>query len=280
MLTGSYLSLFFVSHSSSYIHGITPAEQNRLTILNDLLNERCLQKIKITSGSRVLDVGSGLGIMTESFSKKAGPNGFCLGIERSDAQLKTASGLQKKGLEFRKGDAYQLPLTTDEISSFDLVYCRFLLEHLPDPNRAAKEMLRALKPGGQLIIADDDHQNMILYPEPEGFQTLWSAYIDSYLMIGNDPFIGRKLPRLLLENGCKEVRNDLVFFGDVAGTPSFEFYAKNLCEVIATARGLMLENDLILSESYESAMNNLRSWTCLNYASAYYSLCIATGIKS
>lgn len=270
----------FVSNSSTYIHGINPAEQIRLTILNDLLNDRCLEKINIIPGARILDVGSGLGLMTECFSKKAGPSGFCLGIERSDEQLEKASRRQTLGLEFRKGDAYQLPLNPDEISSFDIVYSRFLLEHLPDPNRAIKEMMRALKPGGQLIISDDDHQNMILYPEPEGFQTLWSAYMDSYLIIGNDPFIGRKLPRLLTENGCKEVRNDLVFFGDVAGSPSFESYVKNLCEVIATARELMIENDLISSEAYELAMNNLRTWARINYASANYSLCIATGIKS
>ena len=264
---------------STYIHGINPGEQIRLSILNELLNQRCLEKITLKPAARILDVGSGLGLMTECLSKKSGPGGYCLGIERDDEQIEKAQKHQTPELEFRKGDAYQLPLKEDEIGSFDIVYSRFLLEHLSDPKRAIEEMLRALKHGGQIILSDDDHQSMILYPEPEGFQKLWTAYIDSYITIGNDPFIGRKLPRLLLDNGCKEVRNDLVFFGDMAGSPTFEAYTKNLSEVIATARNLMIENELISPDEYASAMKNLITWTKMSHATAYYPLCIATGKK-
>jgi SAM-dependent methyltransferase len=40
--------------------------------------------------------------------------------------------------------------------SFDLVYCRFLLIHLPEPERALREMFRLLKPGGILVCEDAD----------------------------------------------------------------------------------------------------------------------------
>lgn len=265
--------------SSSYIHGINPEEQQRLLILNEILNRRCLDKIQIHSGEHVLDVGSGLGLITAAFANMAGPTGFCLGIERSPEQLQKSITLVRDGLSFRQGDALMLPLNQEEEQSFDFVHARFILEHLPVPQKAISEMKRALKHGGRIFLADDDHLGMILYPEPDGFQQLWNAYMESYIELGNDPYIGRKLPSLLTHAGFTDVRNDMVFFGDVAGSPTFEMYMKNLQEVISTARNTMLENTLIDQEAFESAIHALSAWTKLPNATAFYTLCIATGTK-
>jgi len=265
--------------ASSYIHGINPDEQQRLFILNEILNQRCLEKIKIKPGERILDVGSGLGLMTALFAGLAGPEGYCLGIERSPEQLQKSGTLFRQGLSFREGDALRLPLTPDEVESFDLVHARFILEHLPEPQKAIREMKRALKPGGRIFLADDDHQAMILFPEPEGFQQLWTAYTDSFVEVGNDPFIGRKLPFLLMSAGFTDVKNDTAFFGDVAGTPTFGMFVKNLTEVISTARNVMMENNLIPQAAYDSAMASLSAWAKLPHATALYPLCLATGTK-
>jgi ubiquinone/menaquinone biosynthesis C-methylase UbiE len=265
--------------TSSYIHGINPDEQQRLFILNEILNQRCLEKIRINPGERILDVGSGLGLMTALFAGLSGPEGFCLGIERSTEQLQKSATLLREGLSFRQGDALKLPLAPDEEESFDLVHARFILEHLPEPQKAIHEMKRALKPGGRIFLADDDHQAMILFPEPEGFQQLWTAYTDSFVEVGNDPFIGRKLPSLLMSAGFMDVRNDTVFFGDVAGSPTFEMFVKNLSEVISTAQDVMMENNLVSQSAYDSAMKSLSTWAKLSNATALYPLCLATGNK-
>jgi len=268
-----------MSSSSTYIHGINPAERERLTILNDLLNHRCLEKIQVNVNDRILDVGSGLGLMTFAFSKSSGPNGYCLGIERSESQLQNSSIPKSDGLSFRQGDALNLPLHSNEVGSFDLVHARFILEHLPTPSKAIQEMYRALRPGGRIVLADDDHQAMILFPEPDGFQQLWTAYMDSFLEIGNDPFIGRKLPQLLKTNGFIEVRNDFVFFGDVFGSPTFPIFSRNLIEVIATAKDVMFSENLITPSDFEAAIAGLKCWSENEQATAWYPLCIAFGIK-
>ena len=185
---------------SHYLHGSDPAEQSRLSRLNALLNERCFPKLKLGDGFRILDVGSGLGQLTYRMSEAAGPNGFCLGIERDTNQLSVARKSHlAPNLEFRQGDALELPLTSEELESFDFTHARFLLEHLSNPAQAVSEMVKSLKPGGRIFLADDDHQPLTLFPEPLGFQFLWSAYMDSYLEVGNDPYIGRKLTKLLVD---------------------------------------------------------------------------------
>ena len=48
-------------HESQYIHGTVAEEQERLSLMNDLINRACLRELDLPTGVRVLDVGSGLG---------------------------------------------------------------------------------------------------------------------------------------------------------------------------------------------------------------------------
>ena len=140
-------------------------------------------------------------------------------------------------------------------------------------------MVKALKSGGRIVLEDDDHESMILYPEPSGFKELWSAYMQSYIEVGNDPFIGRKLPKLLLDQGIKNISNDIVFFGDCAGTETFDLFTSNLMEVISTSYSVMISAKLISDSDYKSAMANIRTWGALPHASLWYNINVAIGIK-
>ena len=57
----------------------------------------------------------------------------------------------------------------DEWGTFDVAHTRFVLEHVPDPLRVVKTMVRAVQPGGRIVLADDDHDVLRLWPEPPGF---------------------------------------------------------------------------------------------------------------
>ena len=265
---------------SHYLHGSAPAEQSRLSRLNDLLNARCFPKLKLEEGFRILDVGSGLGQLTYRMSESAGPHGFCLGIERDTNQLSVArKNHVARNLEFRQGDALDLPLTSQEFESFNFTHARFLLEHLSNPAKAVSEMVNSLEPGGRIFLADDDHQSLTLFPEPLGFQGLWSAYMDSFLEVGNDPFIGRKLTKLLVDQGTRNVRNDVVFFGDCAGTETFPLFVNNLIEVISTSYDVMITSKLISDREYQSAMQQIRDWSSVPHAAIWYTICVAEGIR-
>jgi len=52
-------------------------------------------------------------------------------------------------------------------------------------------MAQAVRPGGRVILSDDDCDGLRLWPEPPGFAPVWIAYQRTYDRHGNDPFVGR-----------------------------------------------------------------------------------------
>jgi len=270
---------------SSYIHGSNPEEQKRLSLLNELINERCIQLLDLEGGEKVIDMGSGLGQFTLSMARRIGAGGKCLGIERDSHQLETANkNLAKQGeihwVEFRQGDAENMPLRKEEWNYFDVGHARFVLEHLSKPEIALRELVKAVRPGGRVVLEDDDHVGLLLYPEPAGFSNLWTAYMRSYDRLGNDPYIGRRLVAMMYEAGLRQIRNDVVFFGDCAGSQTFKSYVANLIGVIESARKVMTEGNLISTSVMDESLQHLRAWSNLPYAALWYQIYWAVGFKA
>src|SRR2546429_8372429 len=179
-----------------YVHGTNPDEQARLTALNDLMNEASVRELRPAHGEHVLDVGAGLGQLTRAIARRTGTR--VVAVERSPEQiaeaLRQARAAGEEGLlDIRQGDAERLPLADDEWGSFDLAHTRFLLEHVTDPLDVTRAMVRAVRPGGRIVLEDDDHDLLRLWPEPAGVMAVWKAYIRSYDRAGRDPFVGRGL---------------------------------------------------------------------------------------
>ena len=270
--------------SSTYIHGTSEDEQRRLSRMNDvLLNRASLRELALRGDERVLDLGSGLGQFSRAMAR-ALPRGGVVGIERSDAQLAKARQLaaddgEASLVEFRQGDALALELATDEWGSFDVVHTRFLLEHLPDPLQVVKTMLRALKPGGRIVLADDDHDVLRLWPEPPGFSDLWRAYMRTYDRIGNDPLVGRRLVQLLHEAGAQPLRNSWIFFGGCAGMPEFDVLAANMRGVVETARESIVAMKLYDEALFDVTMREAEAWSKRPDAALWFAMSWAEGVK-
>ncbi|MEO8034675.1 MAG: methyltransferase domain-containing protein, partial [Acidobacteriota bacterium] len=250
---------------STYIHGTSPDEQRRLSLMNDvLLNPASLRELSLRGDEKILDLGSGLGQFSRAMARQV-PRGRVIGYERSEEQLarsqELASSADEDGLvEFRNGDALHLELGSD-LGTFDVAHTRFLLEHLPDPLRVVRTMVQAVRPGGRIVLADDDHDVLRLWPEPPGFAGLWRAYMRTYDRIGNDPYVGRRLVSLLHEAGAKPVRNSWIFFGGCAGMDLFDVLAANMAGVVHTAREAIVSMNLYDSNSFDVVMRSYDEWS-------------------
>ena len=74
-----------------------PEEQDRLRLMNRILNDACLSHYELREGERVLDVGSGLGEMARAIARRTGTR--VVAVERDDAQVEKARRLAEEAGE-------------------------------------------------------------------------------------------------------------------------------------------------------------------------------------
>lgn len=112
---------------------------------------------EIEEGQRLIEVGSGLGLMTLSLAKTGATE--VVGVDVSPAMLERAEYLRLstgdtdmlRRVSYRLGPAYDLPFPGN---SFDLLICRMLLHHMSKLERTLNEFYRVVKPGGAALIID------------------------------------------------------------------------------------------------------------------------------
>jgi SAM-dependent methyltransferase len=264
---------------SHYVHGTDTQEQHRLSQLNELLNDGSLRELALQGGERILDLGCGTGQLTRRMGAAAGASGHVLAIDRSPEQLDQARrhSIDAGHIEYRVGDVTALELAENEWGSFDVAHTRFLLEHLPDPLAVVRTMVRAVKPGGRIVIEDEDHAILRLWPTVDGLKRVWEAYMESYRRAGNDPQIGLRLVELLHQAGAEPRRNAGVWFGCAAGDPMFQTWVQNLLGVLHGARPDILGTGLVQESLLDSVMEAVRDWGRKEGAASWYFMAFAEG---
>ncbi len=107
------------------------------------------------AGAVCLEVGAGAGSVARWLADRAGPGGL---VVATDADPRFLAGTAATGVEVRRHDILADPL---EPGRYDLVHCRALLCHLPDPGLALYTMAAAVRPGGWLLAEDADYCSLV-----------------------------------------------------------------------------------------------------------------------
>lgn len=113
--------------------------------------EKMLDMAELKSGDKVLDIAAGAGEQSISAAQRVGPQGKVLATDISSNILEFALQLAKQSgvnnIETKVMDGENLSL---DDNTFDAVISRVGLIYFPDQQKALKEMLRVLKPGGKM----------------------------------------------------------------------------------------------------------------------------------
>jgi SAM-dependent methyltransferase len=249
---------------ATYVHGTDPGEQQRLARLNALTNPAFIDFLRVPPGARVLEVGSGLGILAARIATSV-PGVTVVGVERSTEQL--AAAVRVDGLRYVHGDAHRLDV---EDAGFDLAYCRYLLEHVADPVRVLAEMRRAVRPGGRVAAQENDISLSRLDPPCPRFESVWSAFARHQQQLGGDPFIGRRLFRIFRSAGFEDV--ELSVQPDVhwQGSPGFSVWVENLAGNVRSGREGLIAAGLASADEIDAATAELAALLQLPDASAQF----------
>jgi len=146
---------------------------------------------RVCPGAEVLSVGCGPGVILRAVTD-LDSSIRATGIDVSEDRLEQAREKNRKNsrVKFVCGDAQSMEFQSD---SFDLVYCRMLLQYLKEKERAVSEMARVCKPGGTVLLQDLDGQLLWHYPEDASVKRTLEKVVAALTASGFDPFVGRKL---------------------------------------------------------------------------------------
>lgn len=110
---------------------------------------------KINTGEQVLDIGCGAGVDTILASMMTGPTGSVVGVDILPEMLQQAETNLRmtvlKSVTFKKASGKNLPFPGD---TFEVVISNGVINLIPDKKSALTEIVRVLKPGGRLMVAD------------------------------------------------------------------------------------------------------------------------------
>lgn len=198
-----------------YVHGYRARENDRLrdqaARLADILHAGTVYP----PGSRVLEVGCGVGAQTVELLRRS-PGVRITSVDRSGASLSEASrrvhatsGADGSAVTFVEADVDGLPHPEGPLGPerFDHVFVCFLLEHLPRPAESLERLRRMLAPGGTVTVIEGDHTTVDFHPDSAAARHAIDCQVRLQARAGGDALIGPRVQGLLADAGFGDVRS-------------------------------------------------------------------------
>jgi len=148
-------------------------------------------------GLRILDLGSGSGRDCYIAGKLVGENGYVIGVDMTDEQLKVANdhieyhrekfGYKKSNVEFIKGNIEKLDELNLEKGSFDVIISNCVINLATDKQKVLNDAYSLLKSGGEMFFSDvysdrrvpkSLQENRVLWGECLSGALYWNDFLD------------------------------------------------------------------------------------------------------
>lgn len=226
----------------------------RFDALSTLFNHstfRHMHECGLDEGWKVWEVGAGGPSVATWLARRVGPSGYVLATDIDTSWL---DGEVDGGFAVVRHDvAAEAPPDGD----FDLVHARLVLVHLSERDRAIEHMIKALRPGGWLLLeeADPGLQDLVCIdqfgPEQALANRLKKAFRTLMVERGVQLDFGRTLARRLRAAGLVDVQSDAYF--PITGMACDELERATVEQI----RGRLVDAGLASDEEIDSHLKNV-----------------------
>jgi SAM-dependent methyltransferase len=245
--------------SETYVHGYHQRENERLHDQAGTLVDLLHSDTSYPGGSRVLEVGCGIGAQTVTLAQRC-PGARFTSIDISSASLAEARRrIDQAGLtnvEFQQADIFALPFAAE---SFDHVFVCFVLEHLSRPVEALVILKGLLKPGGTITVIEGDHGSTYFYPDSSAAHAAIACLVQVQEAAGGNALVGRQIYPLLVEAGFDAVRVSprMVYVDSSRPDLVDGFTKKTFTAMIEGVREAAIDAGMIEPESFDAGIRDL-----------------------
>ena len=193
-----------MNKNKEYILGTNQTELKRLEFQHEVwkeITDSFLVKLKIQKGWKCLDVGAGPGLVSLDLRNIIGESGEITVIEPSEFYLnyfKERCGKNNfQNIKFIQGILEDTALDEEY---YDLIFLRWVIDFVKEPENFLLKLFSALKKGGVIAIQDYNYEGLGLYPKGGAFDKV-AEYIRAYYRAGGgDPYFISRIPAILKKN--------------------------------------------------------------------------------
>ncbi|MFD6396580.1 class I SAM-dependent methyltransferase [Nocardia sp. NPDC060249] len=234
-------------------HYILPNEwdfaNERLALLGAAYDPESIalaRRLGVGAGWRCLEAGAGGGSFARWLCDATAPGGRVLAV---DADPRHLTDLPRRG-----GEVARMDLVTDELpeSAFDFVHTRFVLLHIAQRDIVLQRLVRALAPGGVLLLEEGDGLG-VLDELPGAFGEVWRAFARSTETAGANQAWARDLPEHLGAVGLVDVRAEAQIPMFRGGSPMAHMWNLTWAQVHETLIALDVSPEVIAAAQAELA---------------------------
>jgi SAM-dependent methyltransferase len=249
--------------TDAYVHGYTPAENQRLLDQAASLAELIHADTIFPPGSDVLEAGCGVGAQIVTVAPK-NPLARFHSIDISPGSLAAARQRTEAAgitnVTFAQADIFALPFPA---ARFDHALVCFVLEHLPDPLAALMRLTAVVRPGGTITVIEGDHGSTYFHPRDDAASRAVQCLVDVQAALGGDALIGRRLYPLLRDAGLREVRvSPRMVYVDASRPHLVDgFTRKTFNAMVAGVREQAIARGLIDAPAFDRGLRGLARTT-------------------
>jgi ubiquinone/menaquinone biosynthesis C-methylase UbiE len=183
-----------------------PNEAERIenkTELKETIHQ--LKLVGLQTGMNVLDAGTGPGTVACTMAHLVGPEGRVTGMDQSPNRIAYARNMAAEenldNISFKVANIYE----ETDVDQYDLVWSRFVIEYLDQPDMMVGALIHRVLPGGKLVIGDLDNMGQLIYPITKDLEKGLSV-LNSALSGKMDLYAGRKLYSRFRQAGLEDIK--------------------------------------------------------------------------